>query len=59
MLQKRAARYVDKVLKGANPADLPIERPTQYELLINRATAEDLGLAIPQSIALRADRIVE
>jgi putative ABC transport system substrate-binding protein len=59
MLQKRAARYVDKILKGANPADLPIERPTQYELLVNRETADDLGLGIPQSIALRADRIVE
>jgi putative ABC transport system substrate-binding protein len=58
-LQKRAARYVDKILRGANPADLPIEQPTQYELLINRETADDLGLTIPQSIALRADRIVE
>jgi putative tryptophan/tyrosine transport system substrate-binding protein len=58
-LQKRAARYVDKILKGAKPADLPIEQPTQYELLINRETADDLGLSIPQSIALRADRIVE
>jgi len=58
-LQKRAARYVDKILKGANPADLPIEQPTQYELLINRETADDLGLSIPPSIALRADRIIE
>ena len=58
-LQQRAARYVDKILKGANPADLPIEQPTQYELYINRTTADDLGLRIPPSIALRADRIVE
>jgi putative ABC transport system substrate-binding protein len=58
-LQRRAAGYVDKILKGANPADLPIEQPTQYELLINRETADELGLAIPPSIALRADRIVE
>lgn len=58
-LQRRAAVYVDKILKGANPADLPIEQPTQYELIVNRATADELGLAIPPSIALRADRIIE
>lgn len=58
-LQRRAARYVDKILKGANPADLPIEQPTQYELIVNRATADELGLKIPPSIALRADRIIE
>lgn len=58
-LQQRAARYVDQILKGANPADLPIEQPTQYELFINRETAEELGLRIPPSIALRADRIIE
>ncbi len=58
-LQQRAALYVDKILKGANSADLPIEQPTQYELLINRETADDLGLKIPPSIALRADKIIE
>jgi len=58
-LQRRSARYVDKILKGANPADLPIEQPTQYELVINRGTADELGLTIPPSIALRADRIIE
>jgi len=59
VLQRRAAVYVDKILKGANPADLPIEQPTQFELIVNRATADELGLAIPPSIALRADRILE
>jgi putative ABC transport system substrate-binding protein len=58
-LQRRAARYVDKILKGATPADLPIEQPTQYELIVNRETADELGLKIPQAIALRADRIIE
>lgn len=58
-LQRRAALYVDKILKGADPAQLPIEQPTQYELIVNREAADELGLAIPQSIALRADRIVE
>jgi putative ABC transport system substrate-binding protein len=50
---------VDKILKGSSPADLPIEQPTQYELLVNRETADELGLTIPQSITLRADRIIE
>jgi putative tryptophan/tyrosine transport system substrate-binding protein len=58
-LQRRAARYVDKILKGADPAGLPIEQPTQYELIVNRETADELGLKIPPSIALRADRIIE
>ena len=58
-LQQRAAVYVDKVLKGTNPADLPIEQPTEFALVVNRVTATELGLAIPQAIALRADRIIE
>ena len=58
-LQRRAAVFVDKILKGSAPADLPIEQPTQYELVINRQTADELGLAIPPSITLRADRIIK
>jgi putative ABC transport system substrate-binding protein len=58
-LQRRAAGYVDKILRGASPAELPIEQPTQYELIVNRATADELGLTIPPSIAVRADRIIE
>lgn len=58
-LQRRAAVYVDRILKGSPPSDLPIQQPTQYELLINRETADELGLTIPQSLALRADRIIE
>lgn len=58
-LQRRAAGYADNILKGASPAELPIEQPTQYELIVNRATADELGLTIPPAIALRADRIIE